>query len=225
MAAEGAIMIAVDIDVAKVEATVAAISRSGGKAAAYQLDVTAPAACRILAERVAAEHGPIDVLVNNAGIGRPHRLGDDNFVAVWNELIDVNLSGVAYVTIAFVEQLKMTAGAIVNIASLAVSQVSNSSPGYAASKAGVMQLTRTLARDLAPFGVRVNAVAPGLLNTQLTARARADEALIATIRERTMMKRIGEPAEMLGPVVFLASSMASYVTGAVLYADGGTSAL
>jgi NAD(P)-dependent dehydrogenase (short-subunit alcohol dehydrogenase family) len=225
MASEGATVIAVDINHEKVEATVAEIKRTGGRGVSCQLNVTDSQACRDLAARVEAEHGPIHILVNNAGIGRAHKLGDENFISVWNELIEVNLNGVVYVTLAFVEQLKRTTGSIVNIASLAISQVSNASPGYAASKAGVMQLTRTLARDLSPYGIRVNAIAPGLLNTQLTSRARADEALMANIRERTMMKRIGEPDEILGPVVFLASSMSSYVTGAVVYVDGGTSAL
>lgn len=225
MAGEGATIFAADINFERVEGTVREVGAAQGKAFAYQLDVSDPKACESFAAAIGSTHGPIDVLVNNAGIGRPHNIGDENFVSVWRELIEVNLSAVAYATMPFIEQLKKTRGSIVNIASLAVTQASNASPGYAASKAGVLMLTRTLARDLAPFGVRVNAVAPGMLKTQLTARARSDERLVNWVSERTMMKRLGEPEEILGPVTFLASEMASYVTGAILYVDGGASAL
>ncbi len=220
-ARQGASVIVADVDAALAAATVQAIRGAGGKAADAVLDVTDAAAVRAFAQRSATEHGNLDVLVNNAGISARAPFDDPSTPEIWERLMSVNLQGTFNVTHAFVEQLKATRGAIVNLCSIVAYGCSISTAGYVVSKGGVRSFTEVLARDLAPHGVRVNAVAPGLMETEMTAGQRAQAQGTDWYMQRAPMARAGRADEIVGPVLFLASDMASYVNGVVLPVDGG----
>lgn len=220
-ARQGASVIVADVDAALAAATVQAIRGAGGKAADAVLDVTDAAAVRAFAQRSATEHGNLDVLVNNAGISARAPFDDPKTPEIWERLMSVNLQGTFNVTHAFVEQLKATRGAIVNLCSIVAYGCSISTAGYVVSKGGVRSFTEVLARDLAPHGVRVNAVAPGLMETEMTAGQRAQAQGTDWYMQRAPMARAGRADEIVGPVLFLASDMASYVNGVVLPVDGG----
>lgn len=161
----------------------------------------------------------IDVLVNCAGmIQRANKEFDPDGFAL---TVDVNLTGTMRCCVAAFPKLKETHGAIINIASILTFQGSGFTPGYAASKGGVGQLTKSLAAAWADDGVRVNAIAPGYIATEFTQALRDDEARNATIMARTPMKRWGAPADLAGVVFFLASDEARYMTGAIVPVDGG----
>jgi NAD(P)-dependent dehydrogenase (short-subunit alcohol dehydrogenase family) len=220
-ARQGAAVIVADVDAALAAATVQAIRAAGGKAADTVLDVTDAAAVRDFAQRSATEHGNLDILINNAGISARAPFDDPKTPEIWDRLMSVNLQGTFNVTHAFVEQLKATRGAIVNLCSIVAYGCSISTAGYVVSKGGVRSFTEVLARDLAPHGVRVNAVAPGLMETEMTAGQRAQAQGTDWYMQRAPMARAGRADEIVGPVLFLASDMASYVNGAVLPVDGG----
>jgi len=218
---EGARVVVADVQLAKAEAVAGQIRAQGGQAWAEGLDVTDRAATRQLADQLTARMGPIDILINNAGISGKARIDDPNAAEVWDSLIEVNLQGLFNVTHAFVPALKASRGCIVNLSSIVAFVSGISSAGYVASKGAVRSFTQALARDLAPFGVRANAVAPGLMLTEMVAPQLQVPGGTDWYMRRVPMQRGGEPAEIVGPVVFLASAMASYVTGVVLPVDGG----
>ncbi|ADP13881.1 short chain dehydrogenase family protein 7 [Achromobacter xylosoxidans A8] len=220
-ARQGAAVIVADVDAALAAATAQAIRVAGGKAADAVLDVTDAAAVRAFAERSATEHGHLDILINNAGISARAPFDDPKTPEIWERLMSVNLQGTFNVTHAFVEQLKATRGAIVNLCSIVAYGCSISTAGYVVSKGGVRSFTEVLARDLAPHGVRVNAVAPGLMETEMTVGQRAQAQGTDWYMQRAPMARAGRADEIVGPVLFLASDMASYVNGVVLPVDGG----
>ena len=181
-----------------------------------QLDVTDGAAVRALADRYAR----LDVLVNCAAItARGEEMAPDFFAHV----VNVNLHGTFRMAEAFHGQLKAARGVLVNIASMYAMFGSPRNPAYGASKAGVVQLTKSLAIAWAGDGIRVNAVAPGFIVTQQSARSRTDPAHVAAVNLRTPMGRWGEPADIAGPVMFLASDAAGFMTGTCLSIDGGYS--
>ena len=218
---EGARVIVADVRLDAAEATVEAVRSQGGEAWAEAVDVTDRAATQRLADALTARLGPIDVLVNNAGISGKARIDDPNAAEVWDRLIQVNLQGLFNVTHAFVPALKQSRGCIVSLSSIVAFVSGISSAGYVASKGAVRSLTQALARDLAPFGVRANAVAPGLMLTEMVAPQLQVPGGTDWYMTRVPMKRGGQPDEIVGPVVFLASEMASYVNGVVLPVDGG----
>jgi NAD(P)-dependent dehydrogenase (short-subunit alcohol dehydrogenase family) len=218
---EGARVIVVDVQLDKAQAVADAIRAGGGAAWAEALDVTDRGATRQLAESLTARFGPIDILVNNAGISGKARIDDPQAAEVWDRLIDVNLQGLFNVTHAFVPALKQSRGCIINLSSIVAFVSGISSAGYIASKGAVRSFTQALARDLAPFGVRANAVAPGLMLTDMVAPQLQVPGGTDWYMKRVPMARGGEVDEIVGPVVFLASAMASYVNGVVLPVDGG----
>jgi NAD(P)-dependent dehydrogenase (short-subunit alcohol dehydrogenase family) len=169
---------------------------------------------------VAAEVGAVSILVNNAGVIEYASVESPGVQAAWRNTIDVNLSGPFNMAMAFLAPLKATRGAIVNISSIAAYVYTSNTVGYSASKGGLAMLTVSLARELGKDGVRVNAVAPGAIDTPMSPSS-SDPARMAALLRRVPLGRIGQPADLVGPVVFLASPMAAYVTGATLVADGG----
>jgi NAD(P)-dependent dehydrogenase (short-subunit alcohol dehydrogenase family) len=163
----------------------------------------------------------LDVLVNCAGVIRRE---DEYEADVFRRVLEVNLVGTMQCCLAARPLLAASHGSIVNVASMTSFFASPHAPGYGASKAAIVQLTKSLAASFAP-DVRVNAVAPGWIRTDLTAPLQSDPEADHQIVGRTPARRWGEPADLVGPVVFLASSAAAFVTGAVLPVDGGYSSV
>jgi NAD(P)-dependent dehydrogenase (short-subunit alcohol dehydrogenase family) len=221
LAAHGARVIATDIDGPGAEATARRILSEGSEAWAFPLDVGDQGNCAALAERIGREIGDVSVLVNNAGIIARHSIDTPDVAEIFRQVLDVNLIGTLNVTLAFVPALRRSRGAVVNVSSIAAFVSTATSVGYSTSKAGIRMLTQNLAQELARDGVRVNAIAPGTLNTAMTEATRSDPERRARFLARIPMGRFGEPEELVGPVVFLASEMASYVTGTTLVVDGG----
>jgi len=218
MAEAGARVVAVDIDGAAARRTAGAI---GGDAAGHACDVSDRAACDALAATVRHETGAISILVNNAGIIRRGEIGEPNARADWDATLAVNLDGPYNMVTAFLDQLRETRAAVINIGSIQSFVALPNSAAYTTSKGGVRLLTKALAIELSPLGIRVNAIGPGFVATPLNARARENREYMANFSGRIPMGRIGTPADIAGPAVFLASDMAQYITGVTLPVDGG----
>ena len=181
-----------------------------------RLDVTDPEAVQALAART----GKLDILVNCAAItARGQEMATDFF----QNVVDVNLHGTFRTALAFHPHLKARKGSLINIASMYASFGSPKNPAYGASKAAVVQLTKSLAIAWAGDGIRVNAVAPGFIVTAQSARSRTDPAHVAAVNLRTPMGRWGQPEDIAGPVLFLTSPAAGFMTGVCLPIDGGYS--
>ncbi len=221
LAAAGARVIVTDIDKEGARTIADAIVKAGGEARSYQLDVTDAEACAKLAADIALLVDPIRILVNNAGIFLRGPLVAPDGRERWEKTMEVNVQGPFNVTMAFMDQLKLTKGTIVNIASINSFVVGMGTGSYPVSKGALAQFTRALAAELAVDGIRVNALAPGLIETAMTEPTRADPAKLQAFLNHVPMKRAGQPEELAGPVVFLCSDAASYVTGAILAVDGG----
>ena len=220
-AREGARVIVVDVALDKAQAVAGEVVRDGGAAWAESVDVTDRGAVAALAATLTERLGPIDVLVNNAGISGRARIDDPEAAQVWDRIIDVNLQGLFNVTHAFVPALKQSRGCIINLSSIVAFVSGISTAGYIASKGAVRSFTQALARDRAPLGVRANAMAPGLMLTEMVKPQLQVPGGTDWYMDRVPMRRGGEPGEIVGPALFLASSLASYVTGVVLPVDGG----
>jgi NAD(P)-dependent dehydrogenase (short-subunit alcohol dehydrogenase family) len=180
------------------------------------LDVTDTAAVNAFA----ATLDQLAVLVNAAGV---LRLGEEFDPATFAGVVDINLTGTLRMSVACRAALEKAGGSIVNIASMHAIFGAPLSPAYAASKAGVVQLTKSLAVAWAASGIRVNAIAPGWIETAMTVPARSDSGRNRAILDRTPLGRWGTPDDIVGPALFLASDAARFVTGAVLPVDGGYS--
>ncbi len=219
LAREGALVLLGARDEAKLGEAVAEIVGAGGKARALALDIARRESVGAALESVMAEHGRIDHLVNNAGVTRDAlllRMKQEQ----WDEVIATNLSGVFHCTQAALRpMLKARYGRIVSITSVVGLTGNAGQANYAASKAGVIGFTKAEAREVATRGITVNAVAPGFIDTDMTAAMtdKAQEQVVSGIP----MGRIGKPEDVAGAVVFLVSEAASYVTGQVLAVDGG----
>ncbi|SNS61503.1 3-oxoacyl-[acyl-carrier protein] reductase [Asanoa hainanensis] len=225
LAGEGARVAVVDLDADRSAATADEIKGAGGAAIGYGCDVTDPEAVAAMVDAVVAEHGRLDILVNNAGITRDNMLFKMP-AAEWESVLTTNLSSMFYCCQA--AQKHMVAaryGKIVNLSSR--SALGNRGQvNYAAAKAGVQGLTATLAIELGPFNINVNAVAPGYIATAMTAATAtrvgaAPEDHQKMAAEVTPLRRVGQPEEVAAVIAFLASDDASYVSGQTLYINGG----
>lgn len=203
----------------KAEAVVGAISEMGGRAASVQADLATPEGARQLVASALESFGKIDILVNNAGMIRDTlilRMKDED----WSTVLHTNLSSAFYCTKAVLREfVRQHGGRIINIASI-VAEVGN--PGqanYVAAKAGLIGLTKAVAREVATRGITVNAVAPGFIEAGMTSRLSPEQT--RTHIEQVPLGRAGKPEEVAAAVVFFASNDAAYITGQVLNVDGG----
>ena len=214
-------VILVDLRAEDCAGTVQEITSAGGSAWAFGLDITDTDACDALARRVGLEIGKVDVLVNNAGILIREGIDTPQAHQKIRRVFDVNVMGGFNMLHALLPALRETRGCVINIASGAAFIAQAGCIGYSGSKGAVKMLTQSMAVDLARDGIRVNAIAPGVIDTPMTEATRADPLRLQAFLRRTPLGRVGQPDEIAAPAVFLASSMASYITGVTLPVDGG----
>ncbi|CEG21728.1 Gluconate 5-dehydrogenase [Planococcus massiliensis] len=201
-----------------------ALNAEGGKVSWKISDVTSKEDVGALFKHIDAEFGQLDILVNNAGMNIRKLLVEVE-EEDWDRVLDTNLKGIFLVgQQAAKRMMEQKNGRIINISSI-LGKVGNSlQTSYAASKGGIDQLTKVWAAELAEYNVTVNGLAPAYIKTSMTAHFLEDPERLGKIVDRTMMKRMGEVEEMIGPTVFFASDASSYVTGQTLYIDGGWTA-
>jgi len=201
------------------QAISAALAEASGRGRGARLDVRDASACEQISEAIQREFGPVAILVNNAGITRDNlamRMKDDE----WSEVIDTNLGAVFRMCrLVMRPMMKARFGRIINITSVVGSSGNAGQANYAAAKAGVAGMTRSLARELGSRGITVNCVAPGFIDTDMT-RALSPEQTSA-LANQIPLGRFGEPADIAAAVAFLASPAAGYITGATLHVNGG----
>ena len=226
LARDGAAVALWDVDDARGEALAASLASRGSRAIYHHCNVASKAEVEAALAATLAAFGRVDALVNNAGIFKAADFLDVT-EADWDAVIDVNLKGAFLVAQAVARSMAATGGgAIVHMSSVNAVMAIPSIASYNVSKGGINQLTRVMALALADRGIRVNAVAPGTIATELAKNAvlGSDEAR-ARIMSRTPMKRLGEPSEIADVTAFLLSDAASYMTGEIVYVDGGRLAL
>jgi NAD(P)-dependent dehydrogenase (short-subunit alcohol dehydrogenase family) len=225
-AREGAtVVVAFGSDHAKAAAVVEGIAAAGGKAVALHMDVRSPAMIEAAIKRVIDDIGPIDILVNSAGVYIPTPLGKTT-EADFDRMVNTNLKGTFFTIQAVAEAMKARrSGRIINVASAAAFRGSAQYALYSAVKAGVVMLTRGFARDLAPYGVAINAVAPGNTETPLNAADRASPEIMAAKRLATPSPRVYSPAsEMAEAILFLADGRVNAMHGSTILLDEGIGA-
>jgi 3-oxoacyl-[acyl-carrier protein] reductase len=218
-AAEGADIVCVSRTAQNSEKAAEEVRALGRKAWAFAVDVSDAAAVTAAAEKIVAEAGRVDILVNNAGVTRDGlimRMSE----ADWDTVIDTNLKGAFLFTKAFSRAfLKQRSGKIINISSV-IGLIGNAGQcNYAASKAALIGFTQSVAREFASRGITVNALAPGFIETDMTAAL--SEQLRADLLKTIPLARLGQPEDIAAAALFLASSAAQYITGQVLTVDGG----
>ena len=215
----GARVACVARDTAKLAETVSAITGAGGQAEAFACDVTNGGAVQELVESIAEKWGRLDILVNNAGITRDTllpRMSDDQ----WDDVINTNLRGAFLFTRAATRpMMSQRYGRIINISSVSGLIGNAGQANYSASKAGLIGFTRTVSKELAGRKITVNAIAPGFIESEMTAAL--GEALQDQVKTRIPAKRLGTPDEVADVVLFLASPTSGYITGQCLTIDGG----
>lgn len=223
-AAEGAFVYLADVNAGAVEAAAAAIVEAGGSARATTADVSRGQDTTAMFRTVEQQHGRLDVLVNNAGLNVRsdfRHLSD----ADWERIREVNLDGVVRVARDGFELLRKSGNAsLINLSSIMASRGLRQLAGYSATKGAVSALTRALAVEYAPFGIRVNALAPGFIETALTERVLRNPAINKALLDRTPLRRFGTADEVARAALFFASDDSAFITGAELAVDGGMAA-
>jgi 3-oxoacyl-[acyl-carrier protein] reductase len=219
LARAGAKVACIDINVESLSETVGAIRAAGGTAEPFACDVTDSGRVTETVDNVVKQWGGLHILVNNAGITRDNmimRMKDDQ----WDAVININLKGTFLFTRAASKpMMKGRQGKIINIASVSGLMGNPGQANYSASKAGVIGLTRTVARELAGRNITVNAVAPGFIATDMTSAL--GEEILQEVRKQIPLGRLGDPQDVADAVLFLASPSAAFITGHVLTVDGG----
>jgi len=206
------------------EKTAREIEERGRRALAVPTDVTDPEQCRALVERVTGELGGLDVLVNNAGAAPFLSTFESARLEGWEKYFRITFTGAVYCTHAAADALLGREGAsVINVASVAAFIASPGLTYYAAAKAALVSFTRTLALEWAPHGVRVNAIAPGFVETDMNVAARQDPSFHESIRSQIPLGRWGTAEDVAGVARFLASDAAAWMTGSVVVIDGGQS--
>ncbi len=204
---------------AAAEAVAAEIEKMGRKAILVQGDVSQTEVCAEMVDKVIKELGHIDILVNNAGITRDTlllRMKEED----WDAVLNTNLKGVFNCTKAAVKYMaKQRSGSIVNISSVVALMGNAGQANYAAAKAGILGFTRSVAKEMAARGIRVNAVTPGFIKTDMTSVL--SEKVVAAMEASIPLARLGEPEDIAKAVLFLVSDNAAYITGQTLHVDGG----
>jgi len=219
-AREGARIALADINLAAAQAVAAQAQALGAEAEAFRVDLADPEAARVLVAQVTERFGPVDVLVNNAGIFQSVAI-EDLTVAAWDRMLDINLRAVLLCAQAVLPAMKARRrGRIINIASMA-GEVGGIKAGahYAAAKAGVICLTKALAKSEGPYGITANCINPGVIDTPMTQAWPAE--WLQDFIAQTPLGRLGTPEDVAGAVIFLASSAASFLTGVQIDVNGG----
>ena len=215
----GAHVVLGDVNLEGAQATAEAINNNGGSASAIKIDVSNPAEVKQVFDSILKDKKPIDIMINNAGITRDGlmiRMKE----ADWDRVLNINLKGTFLCSQQAAKQMmKQKSGAIVNIASIVGVMGNFGQANYSASKAGVIGLTKTLAREVASRGIRVNAVAPGFIDTEMTRVL--DESVRQSLIEQIPMAKLGLPEDVARCVAFLVSDRSSYITGQVINVNGG----
>ena len=215
----GAHVVLGDVNLQGAQATAEAINNNGGSASAVKIDVSNPAEVKQVFDSILKDKKPIDIMINNAGITRDGlmvRMKE----ADWDRVLNINLKGTFLCSQQAAKQMmKQKSGVIVNIASIVGVMGNFGQANYSASKAGVIGLTKTLAREVASRGIRVNAVAPGFIDTEMTRVL--DESVRQSLIEQIPLAKLGLPEDVARCVAFLVSDRSSYITGQVINVNGG----
>lgn len=223
----GASIALIDLDPGKLKQAAEEIASAGTNVSVHIADVTDPARVTAVAAEVVQAHGKVTILVNSAGIAKLHTAVDVSDED-WRLVMDVNVNGTFWAARAFGKyMIERREGSIVNLGSMSGLIINRPqfAASYMASKGAVHMLTKALAVEWVDHGVRVNAVAPGYVGTEMTLKMREQPELFDVWMNMTPMKRCGEPSEIASTILFLASPASSYVTGSILSVDGGYTAL
>lgn len=222
LATQGARLLCCDIQEEPLAELVEEITRDGGVARFALCNVAQKEECDAAASYcLQAFAGSASILVNGAGVIRRTPPDATNFMDEWDLVMAVNATGVVNMVRAFLPQLRENNGRVVNFGSIMSVVGGKGLAAYAASKGAVAQLTKSLAQDLASLGIRVNAIAPGVIETPMTTATRQNPEALGRFMAHTPLNRPGRPEELVGPVLFLASQASSYVTGILMPVDGG----
>ena len=223
MAEAGAHIVAIGRDTKSLDETRKKIGEVGGTSTIFQADLCNDKAIKEIVQNTIKMLGRIDILINNAGIA-PMKRTTEITNEEWHKVIDTNLNSVFLLTQAVGQKMiENNYGNIINIASVYGKIASNRSLHYCASKAAIMQMTKALALEWAPFNIRVNCIAPGFFQTDMTAKQQENEKHYKFLIQKIPLRRFGKPEEIIGSVIFLSSDASQYVTGATIFVDGGYS--